>query len=222
MQSIVGEKEVTSEAFERVKSERAALRPNQWLRVDLDVSDPPEDLTTLAGAADALRDRLTASARALTTRCLFDAGKIAALSGGHSYRSVAVDLEALINDVQATWAQIEGKCSVARDEVEAAAQLSGRLCRAVGFREERVVLARNVVEERIRALTLVMNVWSEARSCITYLRGYHNDADLIAPRLYAAGAFPTQVNDTSVHGAAANVPGGGTLPAASSTKGDGK
>ncbi|RYZ01228.1 MAG: hypothetical protein EOO73_36200, partial [Myxococcales bacterium] len=183
-------------------------------------TQPPDDLSELSSAASALRERLAADARTLSLRGLFDARKVAALKGSTGYRNVGIDLQSLSAELEAVWSEIEGKCATTREELDAAAQMAVRLLRVVGVRDQAPVVLAALVEERMRAFTLVIKAWEEARAAVSYLRRDQADADSIAPSLYTGKALRKKASEPddetdSVPGAGSPL-GGGVITSPSS------
>ena len=147
-------------------------------------TQPDDDLQILFTEASKLRERLVADAQALSLRGLFDTRKLAALKGANGYKNVALDLQALSSELESIWPKIEGKCPTTLDDLKAATQMSPRLTRVVGLREQAPAVLAALTEERMRAFTLLLKVYDEARSAVSYLRRHEGDVDSIAPLLY--------------------------------------
>lgn len=148
----------------------------------------PDDLNRLLAEANKLRERLTADAKALSLRGLFDASNLASLKGGQGYRNAAADLQALATELRAIWPTIVGKCGTSQDDLKAATQLSTRLTRVVGVRGEAPSSVSDIVDERRRAFTLLIKTWDATRAAVAYVRREEDDADSIAPNLYTGKA----------------------------------
>jgi hypothetical protein len=151
-------------------------------------TQPPDDLNELSAESARLRERLTADARTLSLRGLFDARKVAALKGGQGYRNIGLDLQSLSEELESIWPTINGKCATTAEELKAATQMATRLLRVVGLRDQAPAIVGALVEERMRAFTHVIKVYEEARSAIAFLRRKEEDADTIAPSLYTGRA----------------------------------
>jgi hypothetical protein len=158
-------------------------------------TQPPDDLAELSASASALRERLASDARTLSLRGLFDPRKVAALKGSQGYRNVGLDLQSLSAELESIWSQIDGKCATTREELDAAAQMAVRLLRVVGVRDQAPVVLAGMVEERMRAFTLVIKVWDEARAAVGYLRRIQEDVESIAPNLYTGKALRKKASD---------------------------
>jgi hypothetical protein len=163
-------------------------------------TQPPDDLAELSVAASALRERLTSDAKTLSLRGLFDGRKVEALKGSTGYRNVGLDLQSLSEELEAVWPQIVGKCGTTAEELKAASQMATRLLRVVGVRDQAPVVLAAMVEERMRAFTVVIKVWEEARAAIGYLRRDQEDLESIAPNLYTGKALRTKASEPEVSG----------------------
>jgi hypothetical protein len=147
-------------------------------------TQPPDDLAELTAEATRLRERLTADVKTLSLRGRFDARKVAALKGGQGYRNIGMDLQSISQELEAIWPAVQGKCATTTEELAAATQMATRLLRVVGVRDQSPAVLSDLVEERMRAFTQVIEVYEEARAAVAFLRREHGDADSIAPNLY--------------------------------------
>jgi hypothetical protein len=69
--------------------------------------------------------------------------------------------------------------------VQAASRIGLRLTRLVGLREQGPARLAVATELRLRAYTLVVRTYQEARSAISYLRRREEDVEAIAPSLFS-------------------------------------
>lgn len=188
----------------------------------------PDDLVELGAEATKLRERLVADAKALALRGLFEQRKLANLKGGQGYRNVAVDLQALATEFDVIWAEVQGRCGTTRADLDAATQMSMRLTRTVGVRDQSPAILGELIEERMRAFTLVIKTYDAARAAVSYLRQEQEDAESIAPNLYTGKAKRTraaETEDETPRAPAAPVvatPSAAVAPAASEAGGVGK
>jgi hypothetical protein len=86
--------------------------------------------------------------------------------------------------MQDAWPQIQGKSATTADDLKTANQMSTRLMRIVGVREQSLAIVAAASETRLRAFTQLIRVYEDARRAVTYLRAAEGDADTIAPSLY--------------------------------------
>jgi hypothetical protein len=146
---------------------------------------PQEDIVALNESALKLRETLRSDATALANRGLIDRARLAPFKGEVGYRNVAFELIDWANLLRDCWAQIEGKTALTSDELAAAKKLGERLVRAAGLRDQAPSMVAEVARLRQQAMTLLMDSYEEVRRGIGYLRYHEEDADTIAPSLYA-------------------------------------
>jgi hypothetical protein len=150
----------------------------------LAASQPPDDLTDLNANATKLHDRMLADAEALAQHGLVNGTQLAQLKGGNGYRNLAQDLQLLSHVMRQDWDKIQNKSGTTADDLKAAYQMSVRLMRIVGLREQGPALLAAAADQRLRAFTVFLNAYEDARRAVAYLRGRQGDADSIAPSLY--------------------------------------
>ncbi|MFO7178092.1 MAG: hypothetical protein DIU78_005250 [Pseudomonadota bacterium] len=148
-------------------------------------SRPPRSIDDINAEAMRLRELLLADAAVLVLRGLFDKARIAEIRLGNGYRDTAFDLVALVSLYRSRWSEIEGKTGISLAELEQAEIVADRLITAVGEREQAPIKRTQAIEDRMRALTLCVDVYNQTRRAIAYLRFDHDDAHIIAPSLYA-------------------------------------
>jgi len=168
-------------------------------------TEPPSDLEPLTEEAIEMRETLLRDAQALARRQLIDGGQLANLKGINGYKNIAQDLQILSKILQDAWPNIQGKAATTADELKTASQISTRLSRIVGLREQGPAQVAAATDERLRAFTLVLRTYEDARRAVIYLRARNGDADTIMPSLYPGrprhrqsdATDPTKPNTTS-------------------------
>jgi hypothetical protein len=228
---------LVSAAYERVKADLAAVKPEEFIQINLDIptavstiigvlpevkalrpqiekelptfdlaafdkledyawalsyaqslyltaTQPPDDLAELGPAATQLRERLLADAGSLANYGLVDSGQLAELKGANGIKNIAQDLQILVIAMQANWANIQGKAPTTAADLDTALRMSARLMRIVGLREQGPAQLAAATDQRLRAFTLVLNVYDDVRRAVGYLRAREDDADSIAPALH--------------------------------------
>lgn len=145
---------------------------------------PSDDLEPLAAEGVRLREMLLAEARALALRGLVDKHKLDNLKGATSRMNIAQDLQALSTVLLDSWAKIQGKTPTTQEDLLTASRIGTRLTRLVGTRDQGPAVAAEATEQRLRAFTLMLRTYEEARAAIGYLRRREEDAESIAPSLY--------------------------------------
>jgi hypothetical protein len=132
-----------------------------------------------------LRERLLSDATALSKRGFLDGKRLGELKGGPGYLNIGSDLSVLAQMIRDRWSEVAGKCAVQVGELDAAEGLYQRINAALGDRSQQANVANKATEDRVRAYTLVLEAYDEARRAIQYLRWHEGDAEKIAPSLYA-------------------------------------
>jgi hypothetical protein len=150
----------------------------------LAATQPPDDLASVSEEAARFRERLLAEARSLTHHGLVTAEQLAQLKGAHGYKNVATDLMVLVRLLRGKWAEIEGKSLTTAADLEQASRVATRLLRIVGLREQGPAQVAVATETRLRAFTLFLQSYEDARGAVGYLRAADGDADSITPALH--------------------------------------
>ncbi|HEX4514761.1 MAG TPA: hypothetical protein VH054_14530, partial [Polyangiaceae bacterium] len=77
------------------------------------------------------------------------------------------------------------KTPITSDEIDAAKQLGESLVLAAGEREQGPGVIAATARIRQQALTLLLKAYDETRRAVVFLRWHQDDAETIAPSLYA-------------------------------------
>lgn len=146
---------------------------------------PMDDLEQLIEEGTSLRTKLEADSNALALHGLIDREKLSELQGGVGYKSLATDLSIYAKVFIKSWNEIQNKVGFSAADVERAAKIGQRLIRVVGLREQATQAVEEATDIRLRAYTMLLRAYDEVRRAVTFLRWSHNDADAIAPSLFA-------------------------------------
>ena len=122
---------------------------------------------------------------ALANRGILDAAQVTKLRGGSGYKSLAFEVAGPVGLLRARWSDIQGRSALQPEELEHAARKAQELVIAVGVKEQQPAAVNAAMLQRQRAFTLLANAYDHVRRGIGYLRWDKNDADSIAPSLYA-------------------------------------
>jgi hypothetical protein len=171
--------------FDKLESYTLALGHAHALY--LAASQPAESLEATGETATALRDVLFADAHALAARNLIDGDRLKELKGVKGYRQLAFDLFTLAAIMREHWGTISQKTALQLAELDQAEMLADRILTGIGHREQAPAVAVEAAEDRQRAFTLFVNAYDHARRAVSYLHWYTDDADEVAPSIYAAG-----------------------------------
>jgi hypothetical protein len=147
-------------------------------------TEPPSDLQPLTDEAIELRETLLRDAQALARRKLIDGAQLSNLKGVNGYKNIAQDLNILSMILQAAWPNIQGKSGTTLEELKLASQISTRLSRVIGVREQGPAQVAAATDERLRAFSLALRTYEDARRAVTYLRPRTGEADAIIPSVY--------------------------------------
>jgi hypothetical protein len=150
----------------------------------LAATQPPDDLAEVAEQATMFRERLLAEARALVHHKLVSEEQLAQLKGANGYKNVATDVMVLTGIMQEQWPQIQGKTPTTTEDLDQASRVATRLLRIVGLREQGPAQVAEVADLRLRAFTLLIRTYDDARRAVTYLRSDEDDVDSITPSLH--------------------------------------
>jgi hypothetical protein len=179
----------------------------------LAASEPAVPLQALGDKAVVARQTLLSDATALAHRGLVDGERLKDLKGPIGYKNVAVDIGMLVALLRERWTALEGKTPLTTAELNQANALAEKLVTAVGVREQAPVVVAAATDRRVRAYSLLLKTYDEARRAVAFLRWKKQDVDAIAPSLYAG-----RQNANHRGRDAAGRPGEPTTTAATSTK----
>jgi len=167
------------------KLELYALALLQAHTLSLGANPIPENVAALGTDATEQRAQLLSDATALAKRGLISSAALDKLNGPNGYYNTATDLLTIANMLRTNWAAISGKTGVTEYELDRAEVVGDQLVRAMGKREHSAATIAAVALERQQAYTLFVEAYDEVRRAVSYLRWHQNDADEIAPSLYA-------------------------------------
>jgi hypothetical protein len=145
-------------------------------------------LEALLAEATPLREDLLVAAEALAHKKLLDPETVTDIRSGLGNLDKANDLVALAALFTQSWSHVHAKTTVERKDIERAAELGPLLLVALGAREQPGPGASkptDLAERRVRAYTLFVNAYEEARRAVWYLRWHEDDVDDIVPSLFA-------------------------------------
>jgi hypothetical protein len=147
-----------------------------------------KELAALIAESAPLREDLLVAAEALAHKGYLDKAAVAAIRSGQGNIDQANDLVALAALFTREWEKVKNRTTVEWAEVERAAVLGPQILVALGVRDQPGVKATDPTsptERRARAYTLFVTAYDECRRAVHYLRWHEDDADVIAPSLFA-------------------------------------
>jgi hypothetical protein len=146
---------------------------------------PVDGLAELNDEGIKLRSTLQGDITALIARGFINPASIKSYTGLTGYKNVASDLQIQGQILKDNWSQVEGKCATTLAEVEHALKIAAHLLRLTGQKEQSPAVVAAAADQRKRAFTLFTRAYDDARRAIIFLRWHEEDADEIAPSLYA-------------------------------------
>jgi hypothetical protein len=151
----------------------------------LAASEPAEALPALVARAAEIRDQLLSDATALAKRGLLDAKRLAELKGGPGYLNTTSDVGVLVRMFRERWKDVVSKSAVQPAELDEAEQMFERVTLAYAERTQQSTTAAAATDDRLRAYTLLVNAYDQARRAASYLRWVEGDVEKIVPSLWA-------------------------------------
>jgi hypothetical protein len=157
-------------------------------------SRPVDGLAELSDEGAKLKGVFQNDILALVSRGLIDPVAIKNYTGYVGYKNIASDLQIQCHVLKSNWSQIEGKCAITMPEIEHALKVAAHLLRLVGQKEQSPLAVAAAADMRKRAFTLFTRAYDDARRAILFLRWHEEDADTIAPSLYAGRSSAKKTN----------------------------
>jgi len=148
-------------------------------------SAEPEAILELNERGLRLRNTLYADAVALATRNLISGDRLGDFKAAVGYKNLAFDLMALASILRDNWDKISSKTAITPDDLDQAELIGDQLVSAVGSREETPASVAEITVQRQRNFTLFLKAYDEVRRAVAFLRWREDDAERIAPSLYA-------------------------------------
>lgn len=200
------------EAFDKLEDYVWALRYAQATYYI--ATQPPDDLEEMTEEGTKLRDRMVADMKALQAFGLVGSKALESLKGGLGYNNLAIDLDILSRGMTEEWPRISAHAHTTLDEVNTAYRIGARLTRIAGLREQGPARLAAAAELRMRAFTVLLRTYEEARDAIGYIRRHQGDVDSIAPSLYPGRARRREGEEVPVTPVPVPIttPGGATAP----------
>lgn len=172
-----------------------------------------KQLAVLLEEGTSLRDDLLIAAEALAHKGHFDRKAVEAIRAGQGNIDKANDLVALAALFAREWDKVKNKTTVEWADVQRASELGPEILVALGARDQPGVKApspADPAQRRARAFTLFVRAYEECRRAVGYLRWHEDDADTIAPSLYATR---TRRGPAEAAGDEVAAPVNGSIPA---------
>jgi hypothetical protein len=161
-----------------------------WNSATLYEAAPSPALTALADRGYAIRQRLLDDLEALAGHGFLEATLLSKFAGTTSHQKLSDDLLGLAKLVPERWDVILGRSAITLEAVAEASDVGAKLAVAVGGRDRTPGAIAHAQAQRLRAYTLFMRAYDEARRAISFLRWHEGDDDKILPSLFATKKTP--------------------------------
>jgi hypothetical protein len=152
--------------------------------VELLMGPPNGDYSEMEADVRAEHTLLITDAQSLANRRLLDAPRIEPARSVASYRALIQSTLALVALFNEKWPLIKDHTPITQTDLVRAANKADAMLLAIGEREQGSTRAP-AAELRVRALSALLNNYDQVRRMLSYLRWEEDDADAIAPSLYA-------------------------------------
>ncbi|HEX2733327.1 MAG TPA: hypothetical protein VHM70_17070 [Polyangiaceae bacterium] len=143
------------------------------------------ELAELGSEGSAIRDRLQADAQGLAKRGIMNPKLLDKFRNGNGYKNIAFDVVGLAEAFLDVWDKLGGKTLVTREELEHAREVGNRLIEQLGLREQGPAEKDQASIVRQQAYVLCAHAYDEVRQAVAYIRRHEQDAEQIAPSLFA-------------------------------------
>lgn len=160
-------------------------------------SMPPEAIAALADEAVHSRELLLADAFALSKRGYIKASVLQDLKGPVGFHNIASDTLTLVAIIRGIWDTASTKTGITSAELDRAEVVGEHLVRAIGLRAQGPTTLATAALERQQAFTLFINAYNQVRRVVHFIRWDEDDADDIAPSLYAGRTAKKKTVPTS-------------------------
>jgi hypothetical protein len=155
-----------------------------WNSAALYETAPSPGLTALAERGYAIRERLLGDLGALAGHGFLEATLLANFAGTSSHQKLSDDLLGLAKLVPERWEVIRGRSAITLEAAAEASDVGAKLAVAVGGRDRTPAAIAHAQKQKLRAYTLFMRAYDEARRAITFLRWHEDDGDTILPSVF--------------------------------------
>lgn len=150
----------------------------------LQATKAPGPLQSLVDHGERERELLYADAVALAKRGYLNMDSLREVKRTTGHRILIVDLQILHATFDQKLAELAGRTSVTREELNVVQSLIDTLSDAVGTKEHSQAAQTRATIIRTKAFTLLLDTYDEVRAGITYVRRKQRDADEFAPSAY--------------------------------------
>jgi hypothetical protein len=153
-------------------------------QIEFVAAEPVSDVAVMHAEVLAEHKKLIADADSLANRGLLDAGRVDLGRSVQGHRATAASTLILVSLMREAWSRISGKTPVTLEDLSVAESKAASMSRLLGQREQGTNRHR-AADQRARTLMLLIRSYGEVRRMIGFVRFWHDDADDIAPSLWA-------------------------------------
>ena len=153
-------------------------------QIEFVAAEPVSDVAVMHAEVLAEHKKLIADADSLANRGLLDAGRVDLGRSVQGHRATAASTLILVSLMREAWSRIAGKTPVTLEDLSVAESKAASMSRLLGQREQGTNRHR-AADQRARTLMLLIRSYGEVRRMIGFVRFWHDDADDIAPSLWA-------------------------------------
>lgn len=152
---------------------------------------PAPELPAFHDRAAKIRLLLASDAAVLTQRGLVAQSIIDGLKGAVGYVNTASDLQTLITLYQTSWSKISEMTAIKTADLQEAEQAYTALMSAIVARGQAGSL-ESATDQRLRAYTLVLRAYDEARRVVSFVRWHEADLEDFVPSLWTGRGTRTK------------------------------
>jgi hypothetical protein len=162
----------------------ALARAARQADVEYLAAQSPRDLSPQHDELRAAYQMLLVDAESLAVRRLVDPAQLEAARDSRSYAALVRSTLVLVQVLRDAWPRFAKQTPLTRADLDRAERAAQRMAQALGDRDNRVSAAP-AAELRTRALSELARVYEEVRRMVTFVRWHQDDADALAPSLWA-------------------------------------
>jgi hypothetical protein len=148
-------------------------------------ASPDVGLEALAQELGEERARLATDAEVLVLRKVLHPRALAGLIGGQAYKDRITDVDTLVQLFRVHWSTVASHTKLTRADLDHADAMMIEFRRLLGERDQMSGRALTTSDVRARAFTVFFRTYDHVRKMLGFLRWHEEDADQIAPSLYA-------------------------------------
>jgi hypothetical protein len=150
------------------------------------VAGVSQQLQVAYNDALAFRVTLRSDAANLSNHGIVHQDEVLAVKTEVGYRNVGYDLLALVSILRKAGPRAAGRTAILPRDLDRAEKVATQLLELTALKEQRQHGDPRAAEDRLRAITLMVKSYNQARRALHFWRWDYGDADEIAPSIYTA------------------------------------